>query len=188
MQTCTMAGAEAAAARPVPDDDEAAAPAAAREPDAGPSAWALKLVDLKGVAKPPCFDGVPATWSDFKFKFVAVAELLGLGRNLAEAQRWPVKIQMEILRPDMREKGVFLFNLLVQVCSGKALAILKLIQPGNGFEGWRALCKEFEPVSSMRCAAMLAGLLTPKSSTASSLAELGARGGAVRRRSRRTAR
>ena len=62
-----MAGAEAAAALPVPDDDEAAAPAAARVPDAGPSAWALKLVDLKGVAKPPCFDGVPATWSDFKF-------------------------------------------------------------------------------------------------------------------------
>eukprot|EP00972_Heterocapsa_arctica_P032029 4718866-Heterocapsa_arctica.AAC.1 len=67
----------------------------------------------------------------------------------------------KLVRPAL-EKGVLWFNVLVQICSGKALAILMVVPSGNGFEAWRMFCKEFEPSSSARCAAMLAGLLAPR--------------------------
>eukprot|EP00972_Heterocapsa_arctica_P087328 12878489-Heterocapsa_arctica.AAC.1 len=50
-------------------------------------------------------------------------------------------IQMDkLIRPAL-EKGVLLFNILVQVCSGKALAVLKVVPTGNGLEAWRLFCK-----------------------------------------------
>eukprot|EP00972_Heterocapsa_arctica_P108081 15917545-Heterocapsa_arctica.AAC.1 len=66
----------------------------------------------------------------------------------------------KLIRPAL-EKGVLLFNILVQVWSGKASAILKVVPSGNGLEAWRLFCKEYEPNNSARCAAMLTGLLSP---------------------------
>eukprot|EP00972_Heterocapsa_arctica_P007833 1141302-Heterocapsa_arctica.AAC.1 len=58
------------------------APPAATTDGGRPTAaadWAVKLVDLKGVARPPPFSGKAVDWADFRFKFAAVADLLGLG-------------------------------------------------------------------------------------------------------------
>ena len=45
-------------------------------PAAANADWAVRLLDLKGTARPPTFDGKDVSWPDFKFKFEATAELL----------------------------------------------------------------------------------------------------------------
>eukprot|EP00972_Heterocapsa_arctica_P065110 9612619-Heterocapsa_arctica.AAC.1 len=39
---------------------------------------AAKLVDLRGVARPPSFSGNATDWTEFKFRFESVAALLEL--------------------------------------------------------------------------------------------------------------
>eukprot|EP00972_Heterocapsa_arctica_P010025 1473477-Heterocapsa_arctica.AAC.1 len=53
-----------------------------------PDDWGSRLLDLKGVARPPQFDGKTSAWGDWKFKILAIAELLDLAEfmELAEAQ------------------------------------------------------------------------------------------------------
>ena len=38
---------------------------------------AAKLVDLRGVAKPPVFSGKESDWADFRFRLESIAALLG---------------------------------------------------------------------------------------------------------------
>eukprot|EP00972_Heterocapsa_arctica_P105877 15596619-Heterocapsa_arctica.AAC.1 len=39
---------------------------------------AAKLVDLRGVARPPSFSGVESNWPEFRFRLESVAALLDL--------------------------------------------------------------------------------------------------------------
>ena len=45
---------------------------------------AARLVDIRGVAKPPIFSGREADWADFKFRLEAIAELLGCEDVMSE--------------------------------------------------------------------------------------------------------
>ena len=45
----------------------------------------FRMVDLKGVAKPPHFSGAVESWSDFRFKFEGVCSLLGLEDSMNQA-------------------------------------------------------------------------------------------------------
>ena len=55
----------------------------------------------------------------------------------------------------------FLYSLLVQICSGKALLIVRLCGDGNGILAWRKLLNAYEPRQAMRFTAMLSSLFTP---------------------------
>ena len=46
-----------------------------------------KLVDLRGVAKPPVFTGRVEDWSEFRFKMENIAALLSLDDLLQRADR-----------------------------------------------------------------------------------------------------
>ena len=56
----------------------------------------------------------------------------------------------------------FLQALLIQLCSGRALQMMKMVEPPNGWVAWRRLCREYEPPSHGRWVAMLVGLLSPE--------------------------
>ena len=66
----------AALNEPVPPAEPQVRPAAAN------ADWAVRLLDLKGTARPPTFDGRDVSWPDFKFKFEATAELLHMAVQL----------------------------------------------------------------------------------------------------------
>ena len=73
-------------ARPVPPDANV-------EGDDGARAEGLmrevlsKLVDLRGVARPPLFTGAVGDWNEFRFRMENVASLLGLEDFMEKAAR-----------------------------------------------------------------------------------------------------
>ena len=46
------------------------------------SDWGTRLVDLKGVAKPPPFSGDDADWFEWKFRFTSVIGLLRVAKEV----------------------------------------------------------------------------------------------------------
>ena len=111
-----------------------------------------KLVDLRGVAKPPMFTGRVEDWSDFRFKMENIAALLSLDDLLQRAASGSA-----CLEPGDEPKGKFLYNSLVQVCHGKALALVRLIPRADGASAWRSLVQEYEPDEASRHCALLVG-------------------------------
>eukprot|EP00972_Heterocapsa_arctica_P067932 10029270-Heterocapsa_arctica.AAC.1 len=68
-----------AAVRPTPvvEADDRLRPDVSRSSGA-PDDWGSRLLDLKGVARPPLFSGAANAWGDWKFKILAIAELVDL--------------------------------------------------------------------------------------------------------------
>eukprot|EP00972_Heterocapsa_arctica_P077272 11398503-Heterocapsa_arctica.AAC.1 len=56
----------------------------------------------------------------------------------------------------------FLYNLLVQLSHGEALALIRLVPHSNGLLAWRKLVHEYKPEVAARCCAVLASLLMPE--------------------------
>ena len=115
-----------------------------------------KLVDLRGVAKPPMFTGRVEDWSDFRFKMENITALLSLDDLLQREASGSA-----CLEPGDEPKGKFLYNLLVQVCHGKALALVRLVPRADGASAWRSLVQEDEPDEASRHCALLVGLMSP---------------------------
>ncbi len=69
---------------------------------------AARLVDLRGVARPPTFSGRTEDWSEFRFRFDSIGSLLGLEPLLEKAAR----TQNEMLDDNEETSSHFLYNLL----------------------------------------------------------------------------
>eukprot|EP00972_Heterocapsa_arctica_P028137 4140001-Heterocapsa_arctica.AAC.1 len=61
------------------------------------------------------------------------------------AERHPGIIDQDAMSPTLKQKSRLLYGTLIQVLSGRALTILKISPPGNGFECWRRLVAEYQP-------------------------------------------
>lgn len=59
------------------------------------------------------------------------------------------------------ERAVVLFNLLTQCVDNRALQVMMNVEPGNGFQAWKALCETYEPSVGGRRIAMLMGIIAP---------------------------
>ena len=68
---------------------------------------AARLVDLKGVARPPTFNGSAAAWPTWKFRMQSVAALLGLRQRMDQAMRMS-DAQLEALTRSEMEEASFL--------------------------------------------------------------------------------
>ena len=112
--------------------------------------WAMRLVDMKGVAKPQEFSGRQQDWSEWRFRFAAIAELMGLNTHMEDAARQRNPIDKAQLNENLCVQRQLLYNLLVHLVGGKALAILRCVQSGNGYEAWRRICTEYEPATPVR--------------------------------------
>ena len=76
----------------------------------------MKLVDLKGVIKPPVFTGLMEEWGEFRFRLENAAALLDLETPMARAARGALPPRLE---PADMARSKFLYNLLVHICHGK---------------------------------------------------------------------
>ena len=86
--------------------------------------------------------------------------LLGMSGLIEAAACERKPILTESMTSAVLARSRFWYQLLVQICSGKALAIIRLVTSQNSFEAWRQLEAEFAPVEPSRAVAMLAGFLT----------------------------
>ena len=100
----------------------------------GGDRWLRGLVDLKGITKPPPFDGLEKHWAAWKFRMVHLCDLIGI-RNLMEyAERENDEINFDAMNREAQSQSKVLYTLLVQCCSGKALHVVQLVSRSHGFE------------------------------------------------------
>ena len=115
---------------------------------------AAKLIDLRGVAKPPTFGGAVEQWRDFKFKFLSTMSMLGLSDYMEYALTVPEE-NLNGLTGELQVQTRFLYNILVQLTQNRALNIVRAVTGSNGFSAWRRLVREDEPDSIARHVSML---------------------------------
>ena len=128
------------------------------------------LVDTRTVGKLENYDGRTENWVDWSFRARAWFAMLSVGGRpgdrtaavMEDAERMDVAIDREALPREAEETGRVIYNVLAQVCHGRALAIIKQPMKGHGLECWRRLCREYEPDSSARFTSMLGGILEPR--------------------------
>ena len=80
---------------------------------------------------------------------------------MKEAARYGRPVPRAALLREAEARGRFLYGLLVGLCSGRALGIIRLVPEGHGLEAWRKLVLEYEPRLATRHCAMLTAVLTP---------------------------
>ncbi len=105
-------------------------------PDLGAN---LRLVDLRGIAKPQIFSGLEKDWCEWKYRFDALLDLIGMGEVSRQAAAWPDPLEISVLGATARQRGKLLQNTLIHVTSGKAFAIVRSVGHSNGLESWRQL-------------------------------------------------
>ena len=108
------------------------------------------------------FSGSDAGWPDWRFRFQVCCDLVDVGNvmRLAVMEQDPIPLACRLV-PQCRTRARFLYGLLVQVCAGRALALLRIVPNNNGLEAWRVMCRESEPKVAARTAAMLSAILSP---------------------------
>ena len=90
---------------------------------------ATKLIDLRGIGRPPQFSGEDAAWPEFKFRMECLGSLLGMESvMMAES--------IEQLRDGDLLKEKFLYSVLVQVCEGGSFAVVRQTRRGDGAMAW----------------------------------------------------
>ena len=121
-----------------------------------------KIFDMKNLMKLPPFDGEDGKWREWKFGIENVLSMMSLDRLMKWAEKTnSVDLEIEFFSEDKLEAARFLYGILIQVCTGKALSILRLCEDKNGLLAWLKLCEEYEPRIAMRNNAMLASLMQP---------------------------
>ena len=124
---------------------------------------AARLVDMRGVARPPTFNGASEAWGEFRFRLESLAGLLSLDVGMKKARTCSLEeLALEVDDEDEATRSRLLYNLLVQICGGRASTLLRLLPRGNGWLAWRKLCDEYEPSVTSRHLSMLVGVLTPQ--------------------------
>ncbi|CAE8679812.1 unnamed protein product [Polarella glacialis] len=124
---------------------------------------AVRVCDFKGLARPSTFSGRDQDWPEFRYRFESLATLLGFDQLLDQASKMGFDgLDVDLFTEEDHAKSRFVHAMLVQLCSGKALSLVKLTPKINGFDAWSALVHEYEPELVSRYCALLAAILTPE--------------------------
>ncbi|CAE8619652.1 unnamed protein product [Polarella glacialis] len=76
--------------------------------------------------------------------------------EVAAASLVPIKTQTD---DDMKHMQHIIFAVLSSYLQSSSFSLIQAVKARNGFEAWRALCKEFEPKTAQRKLSMLSHLL-----------------------------
>ena len=98
-------------------------------------------LDPKQVEKPSQFDGDPAVWQEFNFKFVNWTTVL----NDRYAEVLPQAEELSEVKPQEGELGKLgraLYAILAGLLTGKDHLILRTVKDLSGYEGWRRIVRE----------------------------------------------
>ena len=125
------------------------------------------LIDTRTVGKLESFDGDASKWDDWHFKARAWMRLLptngmDMAACLTAAATNSGPMERKAYATPADEISVVVYGALIHVLSGRAIAIAKTVEEGNGFELWRRLFAEYEPDSGQRLMAILGGVISPK--------------------------
>ena len=119
------------------------------------------LIEKGIVAKPPRYSGEEKDWQIWCFRFNSFAAVCGWQEYMDKAKVCADEIVYEDLGKDAKICAVTVYHFLVQHVDGRALGVVHLVEPPNGLEAWRQLCKEYEPDIGGRLASALRNILRP---------------------------
>ena len=120
-----------------------------------------QLLDQRGISKCKGFSGKREDFEKFIFPFESYCALLGWESLMIAARDETTEIDNDMLNDDAKAISRSLYHLLVSLCEGMAMNIVKLTERGNGFEALRKLYKEFRPKLAEEAGALLQAILTP---------------------------
>lgn len=120
-----------------------------------------QLLDQRGIGKCKGFSGKREDFEKFIFPFESYCALLGWESLMIAARDETTEIDNDLLNDDAKAISRSLYHLLVSLCEGMAMNIVKLTERGNGFEALRKLYKEFRPKLAEEAGALLQAILTP---------------------------
>ncbi len=90
------------------------------------------VVDLRGLVKPPMFDGLENHWQEYRFNETLV-RLIGCGEILTKTnQTDTVEFERMRLHPNCLSTARLMYGLLVQSATGKALNIVRNTRDAKG--------------------------------------------------------
>eukprot|EP00933_Yihiella_yeosuensis_P050578 TRINITY_DN48383_c0_g1_i1.p1 TRINITY_DN48383_c0_g1~~TRINITY_DN48383_c0_g1_i1.p1 ORF type:complete len:129 (-),score=16.99 TRINITY_DN48383_c0_g1_i1:23-409(-) len=89
-----------------------------------------RLADLKTVVKISGFNGEESKWAEFKFKVENLLLMLGIEELMAEAEA--TEMDGDLISDSMVARSKFVYSLLVDLLTAKALAIMIVRLCGRG--------------------------------------------------------
>ena len=114
------------------------------------------------LGRPKCFSGREDEWHDWSLKFGAIAATLSDHAIvwMTGALQQTTKITLD--QPDEASARIFarqMKTLLIHLCEGRALAIVRGDPDHNGLEAWRLLHEWYQPKTRSRGLALLNEIL-----------------------------
>ena len=143
--------------------DAARTPAGTDSPSRRPPGTAElnSIVDVKILEKIPNFSGKEEDFLEWEIVFKSVISLIGFDEQLKHAET-TVEVPLEKITDELpRKQAKCLYYMLIQCVKGKALRIVDMTEPQNGFLAWKRIVKEYRPQTGGRHNAMLIGLISP---------------------------
>ena len=128
------------------------------------------MLDTRVTGRAPEFSGEDAGWDEWSFRFTTWCGLLGVGEagDRIVSRLEAIELKPESC-PDMASCGTdaqkaarALYNVMAQVCRGKALAIVRRTERGHGYLAWANLVREYMPDVAGRHTAILMAILSPE--------------------------
>lgn len=124
------------------------------------------MADWNLAAKPNEFSGKQIDWANWKLELMSCLQVIGVLLP-------PDEVQEAVGRPKLAEfgptthkdkiaKGKQLYAMAVGVLGGRALAIARNAKDRNGWELWRQLAVDYEPVRASRALSQLTEVLNPR--------------------------
>jgi hypothetical protein len=105
-----------------------------------------RVVDLKQLRAPPVFDGNEQHWQEWKYRMENLFVLTGVSKACTWAlTAEKLEIELAVMPKEFEGIAIFLHAVLAQVCTGKALALVRLQLDHNGLLAWRRLVTDTSP-------------------------------------------
>ena len=121
----------------------------------------FQLLDSRGITKPANFSGKREDFEEWVFPFESYTAMLGWERFIAATAKAPAAITQDMIPEEARGIDSSLYHLLVSLCRGIALSIIKLVPRGHGFEALRMLYKDYRPDLNEDHGVLLQHILNP---------------------------
>ena len=124
------------------------------------------LKDLRGLGKPPSFDGNDAEYKDFRFSFrihmSLVSSVSHEMMNRCDIERNPISLAAVRALGDAHLKYCMqMYYVLALITKGSVRTLIRSVEETNGAEAWRLVHSRYSPDTPNRQYVLMQKIMTP---------------------------
>ena len=113
----------------------------------------------KAYGKAPKFSGNEKDWSDWSWRYRSWAAITRVSSLLDKSLEFTGSLKLADCSSKIQKKPRTVYHTFVNCLEGRALQLLKSIEPGNGFVAWKKLNEYYAPATAGRFMSVLSGLM-----------------------------